>query len=119
MGSQALRTLCLAHIDFKSTDELPQDWHDNPPDNADLCCDCIVGIIDPLREDVQDSIFLAQAAGITVRMVTGMLLMFIHTINSNSICQVHANPLIPGSIVTGDSLATACAIAKQVLLIDA
>jgi magnesium-transporting ATPase (P-type) len=76
MGNQALRTLCLAHIDFESADKLPQDWKDSPPDNADLCCDCIVGIIDPLREDVQNSICLAQAAGITVRMVTGMLFMF-------------------------------------------
>jgi hypothetical protein len=28
---------------------MPPDWRDHPPDDVDLCCDCIVGIIDPLR----------------------------------------------------------------------
>jgi magnesium-transporting ATPase (P-type) len=29
----------------------------------DLCCDCIVGIIDPLRDDVKDAVATAQRAG--------------------------------------------------------
>ena len=86
MGNAALRTLCLAHREFASCNDLPSDWRENPPDNSDLCCDCIVGIIDPIRDEAKDTIEIAQEAGITVRMVTG------------------------------DSLATACAIAKQVPL---
>merc|ERR1712000_570842 len=77
------RTLCIAHRDFASADELPPDWRDNPPDTSDLCCDCVVGIIDPLRADVKEAVRIAQQAGVTVRMVTG------------------------------DNLNTACAIARQ------
>lgn len=68
MANNALRTLCLAHRDF---DELPEDWETNPPDTEGLVVDGIVGIIDPLREDVTDAVRIAQEAGVTVRMVTG------------------------------------------------
>lgn len=71
MADKALRTLCLAHKDYKSAEELPANWVDSPPDNFDLCLDCIVGIIDPLRSDVKEAVRVAQAAGVTVRMVTG------------------------------------------------
>jgi len=37
----------------------------------DMCLDSLVGISDPLREDVVDSIAVCQRAGIFVRMVTG------------------------------------------------
>ena len=70
MANDALRTLCIAHRDF-SPGTLPADWQDNPPDDAELCCDGIVGIIDPLRSDVVDAVRTAQNAGVTVRMVTG------------------------------------------------
>ncbi len=83
MAENALRTLCLAHKDFKSASHLPEDWTENPPDNFDLILDCIVGIIDPLRPDVKEAVRVAQQAGVTVRMVTG------------------------------DNIATACAIARQ------
>jgi magnesium-transporting ATPase (P-type) len=71
MAERALRTLLLAHTDFASIDELPEDWRENPPDDSHLCCDCIVGIIDPLRPDVVDAVLTAQHAGVIVRMVTG------------------------------------------------
>lgn len=71
MADQALRTLVLAHKDYASEKDLPPDWEDSPPDNFDLCCDCIVGIIDPLREDVKEAVRIAQQAGVVVRMVTG------------------------------------------------
>jgi calcium-translocating P-type ATPase len=71
MADRALRTLLLAHKDYPSPADLPKDWQENPPDNFDLVCDCIVGIIDPLREDVKDAVKYAQKAGIIVRMVTG------------------------------------------------
>ena len=70
MANNALRTLCIAHRDF-AAGTLPADWQDNPPDDAELCCDCIVGIIDPLRSDVIEAVRIAQGAGVTVRMVTG------------------------------------------------
>jgi magnesium-transporting ATPase (P-type) len=70
MANNALRTLCLAHLDFEAG-TLPSDWQENPPDGAKLCLDCIVGIIDPLRSDVIEAVRVAQGAGVTVRMVTG------------------------------------------------
>jgi magnesium-transporting ATPase (P-type) len=83
MASRALRTLCLAHKTYDSPAALPVDWKENPPDRADLCCDGIVGIMDPLRPDVIQAVAIAQRAGVTIRMVTG------------------------------DNLATACAIARS------
>ena len=71
MASRALRTLVLAHKDFGSNTELPDDWHENPPDSHSLCCDCIVGIMDPVRGDVKEAVATAQRAGVFVRMVTG------------------------------------------------
>jgi len=83
MADNALRTLCLAHKDFPAASALPLDWESSPPDFSDLCCDCIVGIIDPLRSDVKQAVADAQKAGVMVRMVTG------------------------------DNINTACAIARQ------
>jgi len=71
MADKALRTLCLAHKDYASAADMPAGWEENPPDNTDLVLDCIVGIIDPLRSDVKEAVRIAQAAGVTVRMVTG------------------------------------------------
>ena len=36
-----------------------------------MCLDALVGIADPLREDVIDAVATCQRAGIFVRMVTG------------------------------------------------
>eukprot|EP01038_Epipyxis_sp_PR26KG_P006057 gene6057-8339_t len=71
MAHMALRTLCLAHKDFKKASDLPSNWAESPPDDSALCLDCIVGIIDPLRPDVVEAVRVAQNAGVTVRMVTG------------------------------------------------
>ena len=71
MANEALRTLLLAHRDFPSASALPADWEENPPDNANLVCDCVVGIIDPLRGDVKEAVKSAQEAGVIVRMITG------------------------------------------------
>jgi calcium-translocating P-type ATPase len=71
MADRALRTLCLAHVDFASESAMPADWETNPPDMANLTLDCIVGIIDPLRGDVKEAVRIAQEAGVVVRMVTG------------------------------------------------
>jgi Ca2+-transporting ATPase len=71
MANEALRTLCLAHKVYQDAAELPADWRETPPDSSGLILDCIVGIIDPLRQDVRDAVRTAQRAGVTVRMVTG------------------------------------------------
>jgi Ca2+-transporting ATPase len=68
MANNALRTLCIAHVDLPT---LPADWEDNVPDSANLVMDGVVGIIDPLRGDVIEAVRTAQRAGVTVRMVTG------------------------------------------------
>ena len=71
MASRALRTLILAHKDFKSAEDLEPNWRANPPDIGEYCVDAIVGIMDPLRGDVSDAVKTAQEAGVFVRMVTG------------------------------------------------
>ena len=71
MARKALRTLMLTHVDFASTKDLPDDWQTYPPDDRNLICDCIVGIMDPLRKDVKEAVRTAQRAGVVVRMVTG------------------------------------------------
>eukprot|EP00800_Vazella_pourtalesii_P020551 TRINITY_DN7314_c0_g1_i2.p1 TRINITY_DN7314_c0_g1~~TRINITY_DN7314_c0_g1_i2.p1 ORF type:complete len:854 (-),score=227.21 TRINITY_DN7314_c0_g1_i2:1277-3838(-) len=75
-ASLTLRTICLAYKDIPVPDEtaanaltLPPWEMDNFPE--DLVCIGIVGIKDPLRDEVPDSIRLCKQAGITVRMVTG------------------------------------------------
>jgi calcium-translocating P-type ATPase len=71
MASAALRTIALGHRDFPNKDSLPSDWQENCPDTAELCVDAIIGIIDPLRDDVVEAVRIAQEAGIVVRMITG------------------------------------------------
>eukprot|EP00602_Paraphysomonas_sp_CaronLab_P009838 CAMPEP_0185028348 /NCGR_PEP_ID=MMETSP1103-20130426/13976_1 /TAXON_ID=36769 /ORGANISM="Paraphysomonas bandaiensis, Strain Caron Lab Isolate" /LENGTH=1018 /DNA_ID=CAMNT_0027562733 /DNA_START=298 /DNA_END=3354 /DNA_ORIENTATION=+ len=71
MTKKSLRTLCIAHKDYPSAEDLPHGWETVAPDDGDLCCDCIVGIADPLRADVKDAVREAQEAGVFVRMVTG------------------------------------------------
>jgi magnesium-transporting ATPase (P-type) len=83
MANNALRTLLLAHRDFNSVSDLPENWREDPPDGRELCCDCIVGIIDPLRSDVKEAVATAQRAGVTVRMVTGD--------NMNTACAIARN----------------------------
>jgi len=70
MARSALRTISVAHRDY-SADELPNDWHDNPPDSGELVLDALCGIQDPLRPDVVEAVKSCQRAGIMVRMVTG------------------------------------------------
>lgn len=81
-SERALRTLALCHRDFTKASDLPAGWEESPP-ASELCLDGIVGIIDPLRDDVKEAVAKAQRAGVTIRMVTG------------------------------DNIVTACAIARQ------
>ncbi|XP_058186420.1 calcium-transporting ATPase 2, plasma membrane-type-like isoform X2 [Rhododendron vialii] len=65
-ASEALRTLCLAYKEldngFSAEDPIP---------GSGFTCIGIVGIKDPVRPGVKESVALCRSAGITVRMVTG------------------------------------------------
>ena len=64
-ASGALRTLCLA---FKDVDDTSIEK--SIPDSGYTLI-AVVGIKDPVRPGVKDAVLTCQAAGITVRMVTG------------------------------------------------
>ncbi|XP_009787048.2 calcium-transporting ATPase 2, plasma membrane-type-like [Nicotiana tabacum] len=65
-ATEALRTLCLAYMDlengFSPDDDIPISGY---------TCIGIVGIKDPVRPGVKESVALCRSAGVTVRMVTG------------------------------------------------
>ncbi|XP_072986547.1 calcium-transporting ATPase 10, plasma membrane-type-like [Typha latifolia] len=65
-ASEALRTLCLAYKDigneFSVEQKMPVEGY---------TCIGIVGIKDPVRPGVNESVAICRSAGITVRMVTG------------------------------------------------
>jgi len=97
MARQSLRTLGLAYRDFDSAASLPEGWENTPTAlEQGVTLYAILGIKDPLRkvracqwrkmafmtrtqlsflppplQDVSASIAQVQAAGVTVRMVTG------------------------------------------------
>ncbi|KAL3526879.1 hypothetical protein ACH5RR_011535 [Cinchona calisaya] len=66
LASEALRTLCLAYMElesgFSADDAIPVSGY---------TCIGIVGIKDPVRPGVRESVALCRSAGVTVRMVTG------------------------------------------------
>ncbi len=73
-ASKALRCVALAHRDNVQTLVNPESATEQ--DCADKCehdmiLDALVGIVDPLRDDVVDAVKTCQRAGIFVRMVTG------------------------------------------------
>lgn len=63
---EALRTLCLGYMElekgFSAEDPIPASGY---------TCIGIVGIKDPVRPGVKESVVICRSAGITVRMVTG------------------------------------------------
>ncbi|KAI4330742.1 hypothetical protein MLD38_028999 [Melastoma candidum] len=65
-AGEALRTLCLAYREldkgFPVADPIP---------DSGYTCIGIVGIKDPVRPGIKESVAVCRAAGITVRMVTG------------------------------------------------
>ncbi|KAG9408090.1 hypothetical protein AC1031_021324 [Aphanomyces cochlioides] len=72
-AAQAYRTLCLAYRDVEATvDEIKDasQWSDEDIEK-DLTCVAVVGIEDPVREEVPGAIRQCNYAGIVVRMVTG------------------------------------------------
>ncbi|KAJ9564267.1 hypothetical protein OSB04_000233 [Centaurea solstitialis] len=65
-ASEALRTLCLAYIELEGNVSA-----ETPIPSSGYTCIGIVGIKDPVRPGVKESVALCRSAGITVRMVTG------------------------------------------------
>ncbi|WOH10181.1 hypothetical protein DCAR_0729644 [Daucus carota subsp. sativus] len=64
-AGEALRTLCLGYCQvdgFNPNDSIP---------TSGFTCIGIVGIKDPVRPGVKESVALCSSAGVTVRMVTG------------------------------------------------
>jgi len=83
MARDGLRTISLAYRDFVPGKAEKNQVHYDPgtepnfetmgEDNviANMTCFCIVGIEDPVRDELPEAIRKCQRAGITVRMVTG------------------------------------------------
>ena len=69
-ANNGLRTLCLAYKDLDPT-EVDMDNMSQEMLETDMTMMCIVGIQDPLRDEVPDAIKVCTDAGICVRMVTG------------------------------------------------
>ncbi|XP_062098690.1 calcium-transporting ATPase 1-like [Humulus lupulus] len=65
-ANEALRTLCLCYMEVGSKFSA-----DTPIPSGGYTCIGIVGIKDPVRPGVKESVAICRAAGITVRMVTG------------------------------------------------
>lgn len=65
-AGEALRTLCLAYMELESGFSA-----DTPIPASGYTCIGIVGIKDPVRPGVKESVALCRSAGVTVRMVTG------------------------------------------------
>lgn len=65
-AGEALRTLCLAYMELEKGFSA-----ENPIPISGYTCIGIVGIKDPVRPGVKESVAVCRAAGITVRMVTG------------------------------------------------
>ncbi|CAM8936554.1 unnamed protein product [Rhodiola kirilowii] len=65
-ANEALRTLCIAYMDI-GNDFSPE----SPIPASGYTCIGIVGIKDPVRPGVKESVAICRAAGVSVRMVTG------------------------------------------------
>lgn len=67
-AQQGLRCLAIAFKDFDTRPDLQDDWVSA---EADVTLIALVGIEDPVRDEVPRAIDICRTAGITVRMVTG------------------------------------------------
>ncbi|KAB1214903.1 Calcium-transporting ATPase 2, plasma membrane-type [Morella rubra] len=65
-ASEALRTICLAYMELENGFSA----HNSIPVSGYTCIG-VVGIKDPVRPGVKESVAICRSAGITVRMVTG------------------------------------------------
>ncbi|KAG9389740.1 calcium-translocating P-type ATPase [Carpediemonas membranifera] len=70
LASNGLRTIILAYRDIEPG-QTPEQLNDSDLNEKELTCVGLTGIMDPLREEVPESVRRCQMAGIMVRMVTG------------------------------------------------
>ena len=70
-ASEALRTICCAFKPYKQTSSKAEDEEFVVDDDSDLILVTILGILDPLRDEVPAAVAKCQNAGVIVRMVTG------------------------------------------------
>lgn len=87
-AGDALRTIALAHRDFKGITKWPPpellledgeeadpallvNVNSTPSEEKALTLDLLVGIQDPLKKGVPEAVLQCKVAGVTVRMVTG------------------------------------------------
>ncbi|KAF8922975.1 hypothetical protein BGZ58_003514, partial [Dissophora ornata] len=68
-ADKALRTIALSYRDVSSSEY--KKYNDEETPDAKMVCLGIVGIQDPLRPGVVDSVHEFAKAGVTVRMITG------------------------------------------------
>jgi P-type Ca2+ transporter type 2C len=95
LGKQGLRVMAVARRDFDPASFDPSG--DLLPQVRDLTMLALVGIVDPPRPEVKDSIAKARSAGIQIRMITGD-----HAVTAAAI----AGQLgIPGKAMTGADFA--------------
>ena len=77
---QALRTITLGYKDLQPGEHGPRhDDHEDQPvkevEKSGFTLICILGIMDIVRPEVPDAVLKVQKAGVTVRMITGDLLV--------------------------------------------
>eukprot|EP00002_Diphylleia_rotans_P008170 TRINITY_DN1790_c0_g3_i1.p1 TRINITY_DN1790_c0_g3~~TRINITY_DN1790_c0_g3_i1.p1 ORF type:complete len:1051 (-),score=276.69 TRINITY_DN1790_c0_g3_i1:502-3654(-) len=70
-ASNGLRTLCMAYRDIDASALEALDEEGEPIAECDMICLGILGIEDPVRDEVPVAIEQCRRAGIVVRMVTG------------------------------------------------
>ncbi|OAQ34441.1 PMCA-type calcium-translocating P-type ATPase [Linnemannia elongata AG-77] len=68
-ADKALRTICLSYRDVSESEF--KKFKDDEAPNTKLTCLGVVGIQDPLRPGVVESVASFAEAGVTVRMITG------------------------------------------------
>ncbi|CAG8457426.1 10486_t:CDS:10 [Diversispora eburnea] len=81
-AGKALRTICLAYHDISIKEY--EKFDDENPQIKDLICLGIVGIQDPLRPGVVESVEAFRKAGVRVRMITGDNIMTASAIAKNA-----------------------------------
>ncbi|XBW34944.1 hypothetical protein QEN19_000508 [Hanseniaspora menglaensis] len=73
MASDALRTIAVAHLTLPKVKFDLKVLHDDVISNLgqNFTLDALIGVKDPLRPNVRESVLKCHLAGVTVRMVTG------------------------------------------------